>query len=344
MVGVKVTDTLHSIHKAFIRFTKRAEKNTDEILHSTFVDSAPLFDILSTKNNQVMYGRRGTGKTHALKYLAQHIQEYLSFPIYIDLRSVGSDGALYHDVSMTVAERSVRPILDVLNAVADELYSIAVTKISDAPRPGQISLRVDDLMAAVRDVKIMGDHKVEERSVQQAASGSGGRVGVSLSKDGPKLTGEAVVSDNVNFSRETSLQTTGQQRFHIEFGRVQGSHRSLLGVIENPEIWVLIYEWSEIPLELQPYLADLLRRSLLPIDNFIIRIAAIEHRSNISIGMKGGGYIGLELGANLSIDLNLDDFLVFDNDQVKAIDFLETSYFIIIKLLPKICPFQRAMS
>ena len=67
-----VTDssTLTQIHKTFINFAIRAEKVTDEILVDTFVDTAPLKDLLLTTNSQIIYGRRGTGKTHALRYVA----------------------------------------------------------------------------------------------------------------------------------------------------------------------------------------------------------------------------------------------------------------------------------
>jgi Cdc6-like AAA superfamily ATPase len=97
---------LTSIHKAFIGFNKRAERVSDEILEVTFVDSAPLFDLLSNNNNQVMYGRRGTGKTHALKYLAQAVEKEGGFPVYIDLRSVGSNGSIYNDSSRPLSERA----------------------------------------------------------------------------------------------------------------------------------------------------------------------------------------------------------------------------------------------
>ncbi len=44
--------------------------------------------------------------------------------------------------------------------------------------------------------------------------------------------------------------------------------------------------------------------------------------------MQGQGqYIGLELGADISADLNLDDFLVFDNDQEKAVEFFKNLIF-----------------
>ena len=77
-----------------------------------------------------------------------------------------------------------------------------------------------------------------------------------------------------------------------------------------------------MPIDLQPYLADLFRRVVLPLNEITVKIAAIEHRSNFAIFKDRGEYIGLELGADLSADLNLDDFLVFDNSQDKSLDFI----------------------
>lgn len=84
-------ESLKSLHKALLNFNKRAERANTEILVRNFVDSETLFDLLSTPNNHVVYGRRGTGKTHALKYLAEYVQRAGDHAIYLDLRSIGSN-------------------------------------------------------------------------------------------------------------------------------------------------------------------------------------------------------------------------------------------------------------
>ena len=86
-------------------------------------------------------------------------------------------------------------------------------------------------------------------------------------------------------------------------------------------------EWSEIPIDLQPYLADLIRRTILPVNSLTVKIASIEHRSQFLFLQDHGQYTGLELGADISADLNLDDFLVFDNDQGKAVEFFKNLIF-----------------
>ena len=59
---------LEAVHTTLIGFTMRAERATEESLVATFVDLAPLFSLLSTENNQVIYGRRGTGKLMLFRY------------------------------------------------------------------------------------------------------------------------------------------------------------------------------------------------------------------------------------------------------------------------------------
>jgi hypothetical protein len=89
------------------------------------------------------------------------------------------------------------------------------------------------------------------------------------------------------------------------------------------QLWVLLDEWSSIPIVLQPYLADLIRRTLFPVQGITIKIAAIEHRSEFMIHKESGEYIGIEVGADASADANLDDFMVFDNDSEKSQLFFE---------------------
>src|SRR5260370_39683012 len=96
-------EALKSLHRALINLNKRAERASNEILVSNFVDSEPLFELLSTKNNQVIYGRRGTGKTHALKYLSESVSKSGAHAVYIDLRSIGWNSSIYRDTSRSLS-------------------------------------------------------------------------------------------------------------------------------------------------------------------------------------------------------------------------------------------------
>jgi hypothetical protein len=118
------------------------------------------------------------------------------------------------------------------------------------------------------------------------------------------------------------VKEQGAVHASILFGPLGRAFQSFLRTLRGRQLWVLLDEWSSIPLELQPYLADLVRRSMFPVRGLVVKIGAIERRSSFRVPRPGdrSQYIGIELGADTSAALNLDDFLVFRNDprQVEA--------------------------
>jgi len=319
-------ENLKNLHKALLNFNKRAERASSEILVSNFVDSEPLFDLLSTPNNQVIYGRRGTGKTHALKYLAESVERSGDHAVYLDLRSVGSNSSIYNDGTRSLTDRAATLIVDVLNAVYDELYNIAVRAIDNAPDPHQLTLRLDDLSSAISTIRITGPIEHEVQTEETASQDTGISAKASI---GSTPSAEANVSLKTTSTDHGSVRVkrSGAETIRLDFANITAAIRGLVEVLAAPRIWLLIDEWSEIPIDLQPYLADLIRRTILPINSLTVKIASIEHRSEFILLQERGQYVGLELGADVSADLNLDDFLVFDNNQQKAVEFFKNLVF-----------------
>ncbi len=64
-----------------------------------------------------------------------------------------------------------------------------------------------------------------------------------------------------------------------------------------------------------------------PQRNITLKIAAIEQRSNFKQAGLDNDYLGVELGADISADVNLDDFMVFDNDATRATTFFQDLLF-----------------
>jgi hypothetical protein len=314
---------LKQVHKALMGFTKRAEKSNDEMLVATFVDSEPLADLLSTKNNQVLYGRRGTGKTHALKFVAEQVEVAGDKAIYVDLRAVGSSGSIYGDPFNPMAERASSLIVDVLSAVFSELEGIAIEQVDYHPHPDQLTTMVDQLRSSLSTFRVIGKVELTEENNDKTINKAG--LEAALLASGPRFKIDS--SGEVGGERVRRLSRSGEQVLHLDFGTIAAAVRNLVARLNVNRIWLLLDEWSEMPYELQPYLADLLRRTLITVPEVTIKIAAIEHRSVFSVPLSKGEYIGLELGADIFADLNLDNFLVFDNDQSKATNFFKTLIF-----------------
>ncbi len=319
-------ENLKNLHKALLNFNKRAERASSEILVSNFVDSEPLFDLLSTPNNQIVYGRRGTGKTHALKYLAESVESAGDHAIYLDLRSIGSNTSIYSDGNRSLTDRASTLIVDVLNALYDEFYNIAVRAIDKAPDPNQLTLRLDDFSSAISTVRITGavEHEAQAEATTTEDTSVSAKAAMAAT---PSAEAAATLKTTSTDHGTVRVRRSGVETIYLDFGSISAAITGLATVLGSPRIWLLIDEWSEIPIDLQPYLADLIRRTILPINSVTVKIASIEHRSEFILIQERGQYVGLELGADVSADLNLDDFLVFDNNQEKAVEFFKRLVF-----------------
>lgn len=80
---------LSQINSAFLQIAKRAEQTDPELLQKTFVDTGTLTPLLKSPSHQIIYGRRGTGKTHALIYAKATLPAKSHHSIFIDLRKIG---------------------------------------------------------------------------------------------------------------------------------------------------------------------------------------------------------------------------------------------------------------
>src|SRR5262249_52993964 len=152
-----------------------------------------------------------------------------------------------------------------------------------APNPQEITVRVDDLASAISTIQIVGSVETEDREASSSTSQSLTQAGLALKPTGFAATAKVSSSDSRSDQSGHVVKRSGSELVHLNFGNVMGTLTSRLGVLGASRTWLLIDEWSEIPVELQPYLADLIRRTILPVPSVTTKIAAIEHRSDFAI-------------------------------------------------------------
>jgi len=312
-------------NEAFLRLTRRAESRDRAKLVETFVDAAPLITLLSTRDHQVIYGRRGTGKTHALLFLQDLQKRAGHIAIYLDMRTVGSTGGLYSDSSVSIPERGTRLLSDTLAAIHDGLLE-HILEAEDLDLAG-LSMPLDRLAESTAQVSILGE--IEQESVrgsttETTATRSGA---VSISARGVDVAIRNGTQNLTSSGEHLRSTERGVARHRVHFGGVGQAFSDILQRLAPHRVWILLDEWSVIPVELQPYLADLLRRSLLPHTGITVKIGAIEQRTKLHLPGLQGDYIGIEVGADITADLNLDDFMVFDNDSRRATSFFQEMLF-----------------
>lgn len=276
--------------------------------------------MLSTRDHQIVYGRRGTGKTHALLYAAEQSKHDGVIPVYVDLRDIGSSGGLYADTNIPITQRATRLLLDVLGTIHESLLTFVVDASMDL---ASVGLALDKLAYASTEVQVVGDVQVETKEgrsseVQDTDSiriGFDGKPAIQLAR-ASKAAG----------SSETRVSKAGTPTYRVHFGSISNALRDFLMSVVPARLLIILDEWSAIPLDLQPYLADLIRRAIFPIPGITVKIAAIEQRSNFRIGPHLD-YTGIEVGADASADVDLDDYMVFDNNAEKAVEFFQELVF-----------------
>jgi hypothetical protein len=305
-----------------MRLTLRSETNVRSELIETFVDIGSLFILLSTRDHQILYGRRGTGKTHAFLYLAEIKQQEGDISIYIDMRNIGSSGGIYSDNSKSISERATRLIMDTLTVVHDGLYETFINR-SDDLNLNYLGTVLDRLASAITEVSVTGTIEVEQSSNRNLSTSVNSQGNLQLGVTNSGFAVNDARETNTSDQQEQRVTRTGTEVYRVHFGELGQVFQELSNVLSPKRIWILLDEWSSVPTDLQPYLADLIRRTLLSASNVTVKIAAIEQRTVFKENTRNGNYIGFELGADIAANLDLDDFMSFDNDATKARSFFQ---------------------
>jgi hypothetical protein len=310
---------LKELLDGFMRVQRRSEKASPEVLRKTFVDVGPLTALLSISDNQTLFGRRGTGKTHVLQFLGSKQRESGDLAVYIDLSNLGSSGSIYSDTARSIPERATRLLVDTLLAVHDGLLEVVLA--SDDLDLSQFGPVLDELQKAATRIQVVGKVETEAQSVREETENNTTKSLFGLSEKGLNLQKNVGNSTQETQKQQFRKKLTGVETFVLHFGEISAALRNLEKLLGKRRVWVLLDEWSNLPLELQPYLGDLIRRTFFVMQNVTVKIAAIEYRSRFMVSGENRSYLGIELGADVATNVNLDDFMVFDNDVQQSTKF-----------------------
>ncbi len=312
----------HQINTAFLGISRRAESVDRKTLVQTFVELGPLIPVLSSRDHQIIYGRRGTGKTHALLFITEQAKAQSAIPVYVDLRNIGSSGGVYGDSQIPLAQRGTRLLLDVLGSIHEAILDYVIQADLNLAALGPI---LDRLAGATTELEVVGEVTRVVKNVSHSEQKSGSEIKLALSAK-PSFEASRSNDHAASSEHEGRLEQSGHFTYRVHFGNVNKTLSELVKALSPRRLLVVLDEWSTIPLELQPYLADLVRRAMFPISGLTVKVAAIEQRSNFRLG-SSPDYTGIEVGADASADVDLDDYMVFDNNSARATEFFEQLLF-----------------
>lgn len=306
------------LNQALMRIPRRAESADRSTLAATYVAAGSFSAMINSADHQILFGRRGTGKTHALLHLQELVERTGDLAVYLDLRTIGSTGGLYANPAVSPAQRGTQLLVDTLEAVHDRLFAFAV----DGRFPNQDALLrgLDALVSAATEVEVVGETEQEQTFGDAVEREWAAELSVA-----PKGGAKAGARHRAAATASSRRKRTGVEQHRVLFGPLSRAVQAVADGIRPARLWLLLDEWSSVPLDLQPFLADLLRRSVLPVRGATVKIAAIEHRARFFVPLDDD-YLGIEVGSDAASAVSLDDALVFDQSPEEAQAFFRALF------------------
>lgn len=298
---------------AVSRIVQRSERQEDvSKLIGTYVDVGLLAQ-LENSNHQILYGRRGTGKTHVMKVLEARLSASTTDTVaYVDCRTLGSTSQ-FSDPQVPLPRRCLSLFRDILLAV----YGTLIEHIVEYPseRANDALAEADRLVALITEPVIVAQTEGITTTTESAAKHSRALgVGVTAAGVGGEATAEGSASSSDRRESRISVVTEDKVVFPELF-------RSLQKVLElaKTRLFLLIDEWSSLPVDVQPYLAEFLKRGVVPLSTATLKISALEYRCRFNEA-QDGRMIGFELGADIATAPDLDDYFVYDRNPERVTD------------------------
>lgn len=272
---------------------------------------------IDNKNNTVIYGRRGSGKTHLLKALQENIMNRFSddkvFPVYIDARRivplVPSSESSSEINSILIFKYLMQELSHNLAVNVNTIYDLNPFDSSSSFSRDMWKEEINNLFQGVylefdgRTFSKPTSLTVSEEEVK-SLSGNGG-----LSSS-PKL--------EVSGKIERKNSGTREKNSYISILDITNHVENLIGKLGINRLTLIIDEWSEIEIDTQIHLAEILKKSFSAIP-VTLKIAAIPNRTNLGI-KREQKFFGLEDGGDI-FGYQLDMRYVFEVNKTQTRDF-----------------------
>lgn len=312
---------IKELHRAALSLGVRSDKYEKDALVNTFVNVGSLIPTLMSENNHILFGRRGTGKTHVLHYLKSEFDQKGHCAIYIDLRNIGSSGSILGNHDLPEQQRVIRLFLDVMEAVHDQIADFVTQEEKKETYLMEVVPLLQKLEKVLSEDTFVGS--VRRGKVKEIENSSEANIGLSFSEK-PSINVKGGVYD-----KEKSVENLEQQgaiEKYINFNDIVVCLRDIIERMRPSKMWLLIDEYSELPSDLQIPMSDILRHVFAPLKNLYFKIAALEHRSRFYERTVYSQYVGLELGADVNT-CDLDEYMVFSNNKIHTLTFFRDLFF-----------------
>jgi len=119
---------------------------------------------------------------------------------------------------------------------------------------------------------------------------------------------------------QDTISRPGRAGSLLDFTNLGNTLDRFRAACEKESLILALDEWVSIPLQAQPYFAEYLKRTFFTNPCICCKIGTVTYQTRMSAQTKHGT-IGLESGADVFSDINLDNYFVWEEDQPGVQDF-----------------------
>ena len=309
-----------AVKRAIQQIAVRTEREDPQEAVVSFYD-CNIITHLTNFNDQIIQGRRGTGKTHILLALKNKLENENCHCIYFDCKVTGS-AAEIADSSLPEKHRVVHLMRDFLYYLYADLQKYYDEKIKQ-----DIDARLIDIELLLKQL-LNECHSTGQITKEYEKHTNTRQKDTKAVNDTIKMPPLNPFTTEINYTEDRQQEqescvahnTSGISYGKIVFPNVNQCLVQLAKLTDKNFI-ILIDEWSNLPLDIQPHFAEFLKCCFMGSRRITLKIAVVKGRTQYCIRNNNHVY-GFEVGAEISVAMDLDDIYMYDKNPEKVIKHL----------------------
>lgn len=302
----------------------RSEKQ--DKLSDLFVDNQQL-GIVQNPDWQVIFGRRGTGKTMLLGVLRERLERDFEQSRVLAVSVTAQDllvspptnkisdrqrALAYFQIFLeSIAEQVVQRVDEILGSPTFfQRFTGSRRRLSDTIQ--ETAIQILDLVQTGLTVDAFSARKEVRENSSQAESEVSADLGARASTNGKSGRLLARVSARIRGGASTKEKSRSTEELvrAPRFALARAKIVKLLDLLQVKRLNILIDEWQTLDPHastgVQPEFAEYLKRTFFGVPQISVKIATNRYQTRFSNKGAGTEYRGLELGADLFEATNLD--------------------------------------